>query len=97
MLVLSRRIEDSIIIGDGIEVKVLGVRGVGDQVVVRLGIVAPREVPVLRAEVVWAVEAENRAAATVSPVALEPWPLQTTDPAAMPDSGNWRSDGEKPR
>lgn len=47
MLVLTRKREQSIIIGDNIEVMVLGVTG--DKV--RLGIQAPREIPVFRKEV----------------------------------------------
>ena len=44
MLVLSRNKEQSIFIGEEIEVKIVDVRG--DKV--RLGIVAPRNIPVLR-------------------------------------------------
>ncbi len=47
MLVLARKVDESIVIGDDIEVRVLMVRG--DQV--RLGISAPRAVSVHRAEV----------------------------------------------
>ncbi|MSX01924.1 MAG: carbon storage regulator CsrA [Actinobacteria bacterium] len=47
MLVLSRKVNQSIMIGDEIEVTVLSVDG--DRV--RLGIAAPREVPVFREEV----------------------------------------------
>ena len=47
MLVLSRKVGQSIVIGDGIEITVVELRG--DQV--RLGIHAPREVPVNRKEV----------------------------------------------
>ena len=47
MLVLSRRMKESICIGDGIEVRVLEVSGGR----VRLGITAPAEVPVHRSEV----------------------------------------------
>ena len=47
MLVLSRKINEEIVIGNGIRVKVLGVHG--NQV--RLGIVAPKEVPVYREEI----------------------------------------------
>lgn len=46
MLVLSRKINERIIIDGNIEVEVLGVRGG----VVRLGIKAPREVSVVRNE-----------------------------------------------
>lgn len=47
MLVLTRKREESIVIGDNVEVMVLGVSG--DKV--RLGVTAPREVTVNRAEV----------------------------------------------
>ena len=47
MLVLSRQLEESIVIGDQIVVKVVDIRG--DKV--RLGIVAPDNVPVHRQEV----------------------------------------------
>ncbi len=47
MLVLTRRANQSIVIGDGITVTVLEIRG--DQV--RLGIDAPREIAVHREEV----------------------------------------------
>lgn len=48
MLVLTRKREQSIIIGDNVEIMVLGVSG--DKV--RLGITAPREVEVFRKEVI---------------------------------------------
>ncbi len=47
MLVLSRRNEESILIGDDIEVTVVGIRGG----TVRLGIEAPRQVSVHRREI----------------------------------------------
>lgn len=59
MLVLTRKQGQSIVIGDGIEVFVVEVRG--DQV--RLGIQAPRSVPVVRREVLDQIRAENREAA----------------------------------
>ncbi|MBK8293458.1 MAG: carbon storage regulator CsrA [Solirubrobacterales bacterium] len=48
MLVLTRKREQSIVIGDNVEIMVLGVSG--DKV--RLGITAPREVEVFRKEVI---------------------------------------------
>lgn len=59
MLVLSRRSDQAIHIGDDIVVTVLSVRG--DQV--RLGIQAPDSVTVLRDELVVSVAEENAAAA----------------------------------
>ncbi len=59
MLVLTRTLEESVMIGDNVEVRVLGIHG--DQV--RLGFVAPRSIPVFRKEVFEAIQAENRLAA----------------------------------
>lgn len=56
MLVLTRRPGQSILVGEEIEVVVVRVEG--DRVV--LGIEAPREVRVVRAELLRAVEAENQ-------------------------------------
>ena len=59
MLVITRKAEQSIIIGGEVEVIVLGISKDG----VRLGIKAPRSVQVHRREVFEAIAAENRAAA----------------------------------
>lgn len=59
MLVLSRRPGEALVIGDGIRVVILSVEGER----VRVGIEAPREVPVLRAELAEAVSEENTRAA----------------------------------
>lgn len=59
MLVLSRRPGESLRIGHDVVVTVIEVRG--DQV--RIGIDAPREVPVNREEIYRELEAENTAAA----------------------------------
>lgn len=48
MLVLSRKVGESIVIGDSIEVHVLETKGRGRQV--RLGISADRSIPVRRKE-----------------------------------------------
>ena len=58
MLVLTRRLNQSINIGDEIEITVIEVRG--DQV--RLGVTAPRDVSVHRKEVYLQIQQENRAA-----------------------------------
>jgi carbon storage regulator len=60
VLVLTRQVNQSIIIGADIVVTVLEVRG--DQV--RIGIDAPRSVSVHRDEVFRELEAANRAAAS---------------------------------
>lgn len=58
MLVLSRKKNESIMIGDHIEVKILSVDG--DQV--KLGIVAPKSVKVHRSEVFKAIQEQNKEA-----------------------------------
>ena len=63
MLVLSRQRDETIMIGDVIEITVVDIRG--DKV--RLGINAPPEVSVHRKEVWEAIQRENRAAAMVKP------------------------------
>ena len=55
MLVLSRHRDEAIIIGDDIKVTVMDIRG--DKV--RLGIDAPKEVPIHREEVRQALEREK--------------------------------------
>jgi len=61
MLVLSRQRDETIMIGDDIEVTVVDIRG--DKV--RLGISAPKEIAVHRKEVYEAIKRENREAAQV--------------------------------
>lgn len=58
MLVLTRKVNQSIIIGDGIEIVVLEVRG--EQI--RLGIKAPRDVAVHRKEIYDQIKEEKDAA-----------------------------------
>jgi carbon storage regulator len=55
MLVLTRKRAESIMIGDDIEVSVLSVAGEK----VRLGIDAPREIPVFRKEVYLEIQQEK--------------------------------------
>lgn len=59
MLVLTRRVGQSIVIGDNVVVTVLEVRG--EQV--RIGVEAPRTVEVMRSEIYKAIEEANQAAA----------------------------------
>jgi len=68
MLVLSRQRDETIMIGDDIEITVVDIRG--DKV--RLGITAPTSVPVHRKEVYEAIQRENRAAANIKPEDLPP-------------------------
>jgi carbon storage regulator len=66
MLILARRIGESIMIGDQVELTVVDIKG--DQV--KLGIDAPSQVKVYRREVYAAIQEENRAAASAAPQTL---------------------------
>jgi carbon storage regulator len=55
MLVLSRQKDESIMIGDNVEITIVDVRG--DKV--RLGIAAPKDIPVHRKEVYEAIQREK--------------------------------------
>ena len=55
MLVLSRKINQSIVIGDNIEIMLVDIRG--DQI--KLGINAPRDVKIFRKEVYEEIESQN--------------------------------------
>ncbi len=68
MLVLSRKCEQSLLVGDNIVVTVLGIEG--DRV--KLGIEAPRTVSVLRREVYDQLRSANTSAAVASaPASLQ--------------------------
>ena len=63
MLIITRRPGEKIMIGDDIVVHVIEI--VGNSV--RIGIEAPRSIPVYREEIWNAVREENRAAAEATP------------------------------
>ncbi len=56
MLVLARRSDESINIGDNIVITILAIDGEK----VKIGITAPREVPILRQEIFVAIQEQNR-------------------------------------
>jgi carbon storage regulator len=64
MLILSRKVNEKIMIGEDISVSILEIRG--DQV--RIGVDAPKTIKVFRQEVFDAIKAENRAAAESEPI-----------------------------
>lgn len=59
MLILTRRASETLVIGDEIEVTVLGIKG--NQV--RIGVNAPKDVSVHREEIYERIKAEKRAKA----------------------------------
>ena len=71
MLLITRRVGEKIMVGDDVVVHVMEI--VGNTV--RVGIQAPRSVPVYREEIWHAVRDENRAAAQAAPLTL-PSPLK---------------------
>ncbi len=78
MLQLSRKAGETIVIGDDIRVTVMQVAGGS----VRVGIEAPRSVPVYREELWLAVREENQAAAQAAGAAeIPPLSAAPRDPA----------------
>jgi carbon storage regulator len=62
MLVLTRKLNEAIQIGDDIEIKVLAIEG--DQI--KLGIAAPKSVEIYRKEIYVDIQRQNSEAANVS-------------------------------
>lgn len=69
MLILGRKVGDSILIGDGIRVVVLAC----DRGGVRLGIEAPNDVTILRGEIVSDITAENQRAGAAGTAGGQEW------------------------
>jgi carbon storage regulator len=58
MLILTRKLGESVTIGDDIKITILGVRGRQ----VRLGIIAPQKVTIHREEIYFRIQEENKRA-----------------------------------
>lgn len=81
MLVLSRKLNQAIMIGDNVRIVVVSV----DRDQVKLGIDAPREIPVHRSEVFEEIQRANRQAAGAleSPADARPPAKAPSKPAAL--------------
>ncbi len=62
MLIVTRKKNESILIGDNIEVSIVGI----ENGTVKLAINAPREIQILRKELLVEVESENKEAANLN-------------------------------
>jgi len=81
MLVLSRKINQSIMIGDDIRIVIVAV----DPYQVKLGIEAPRTVPVHRSEVYEEIRRTNQEALGAAPVATGKPERATLKPRTKPN------------
>ena len=66
MLILTRKVGESVAIGDDIQISVVEIKGTQ----VKLGIRAPRDITVHREEIYLKIQEENKRAAQVSAEAL---------------------------
>ena len=93
MLILTRKLGESVTIGDDIKITILGVRGRQ----VRLGIIAPQKVTIHREEIYFRIQEENKRAVLSPPEEVSRIAAVLSENLPMPQEGNSDSDyrGEK--
>ena len=77
MLVLSRKLNETIIIGDNIRVTLLGIDG--DKI--KVGVDAPRDIKVFREELIEATKSTNKEALSAPIVSFDLSKMKKTPPA----------------
>jgi carbon storage regulator len=90
VLVLSRKLNQAIMIGDDVRIVVVAV----DRDTVKLGIEAPRTIPVHRSEVYEEIQRTNRAAAG-EPAEKQPDETQPSERVRTADLGGTRRNAPK--
>lgn len=75
MLVLTRKVDEGILIGDNIKIRVIAIDG--NKVI--LGIIADKDISIVREEIIEAVKKENLSAGQIDESTLN-WSIITPQP-----------------
>ena len=75
MLVLTRKVDEGIIIGDNIKIRVIAIEGNK----VKLGIIADKDISIVREEILEAVKNENLSAGQIDETSLN-WSIIIPQP-----------------